>query len=187
MAESHAFISADTISLDSRAARKYRWCLYIYVLSMNFRVPGPLTACTTDIVLMFEGGCKYSRCKRRPVTRSIACNQPTYLSTWNHVRFLISHFRLLYYIPTTHERIIFHTNKPSLLTQNPSWRMRKPCLYRDAPNTTSCNLSHQSIRMIHYEQTENLIYPSVKIKRHIHNKLLAPYNGITDLSHTRFG
>ena len=79
MVESHAFISADTISFDSRAACKYRWCLYIYVLSVNLRVPGSLTACTTDIVLMSEGGCKYSRCKRRPVIRSTACNQPTYL------------------------------------------------------------------------------------------------------------
>ena len=50
MVESHAFISADTISLDSRAARKYRRCLYTYVLSVNLRVPGPLTACTADIV-----------------------------------------------------------------------------------------------------------------------------------------
>ena len=58
MVESHAFISADTISFDSRAARKYRWCLYIYMLSGNLRVPGPLTACTTDIVLMSEEGCK---------------------------------------------------------------------------------------------------------------------------------
>ena len=55
MVESHAFISADTIS---RAARKYRWCLYIYMLSVNLQVPGALTACTTDIVLMSEGGCK---------------------------------------------------------------------------------------------------------------------------------
>ena len=60
MVESHAFISTDTISLDSRAARKYRWCLYICVLSVNLRVPGPLTACTTDIGLMSEGGCKLS-------------------------------------------------------------------------------------------------------------------------------
>ena len=58
MVESHAFILADTISLDSRAARKYRWCLYIYVLPVNLRVPGPLTASTTDIGLMSEGGCK---------------------------------------------------------------------------------------------------------------------------------
>ena len=65
--------------------------------------------------------------------------------------------------------------------------MRKPCLYRDAPNPTSCYLSHQNIRVIHSEQIENLIYPSVKIKRHIHTKLLAPNNGITDLSYTRFG
>ena len=57
MVEPHAFIFADTISLDSRAARKYRWCLYTYLLSVNLRVPGPLTACTTDIVLMSEGGC----------------------------------------------------------------------------------------------------------------------------------
>ena len=87
MVESHAFISVDTISLDSRAARKYKWCLFIYVLSVNLRVPGPLTACTTDIVLMSEGCCKYSRCKRRPVIRSTACNQPAYLSTSNHLRF----------------------------------------------------------------------------------------------------
>ena len=45
----------------------------------------------------------------------------------------------------------------------------------------------KNIRVIHSEQTENLIYPSVKIKRHIHNKSLAPNNGITDLSYTRFG
>ena len=50
MVESHAFISADTISLDSRAAHKYRWYLYIYVLSVNLRVPGPLTACTIDTI-----------------------------------------------------------------------------------------------------------------------------------------
>ena len=61
MVDSHIFIFADIISLDSRAAReyrKYRWCLYIYVLSVNLRVPGPLTACSTDIGLMSEGGCK---------------------------------------------------------------------------------------------------------------------------------
>ena len=58
MVESHAFILADTISLDWRAARKYMWCLYIYVLPVNLRVPGPLTASTTDIGLMSEGGCK---------------------------------------------------------------------------------------------------------------------------------
>ena len=58
MVESHAFISTDTISLDSRAAPKYRWCVYIYVLSVNLRVPGPLTACTNDSMLMSEGGCK---------------------------------------------------------------------------------------------------------------------------------
>ena len=40
MVESYALIFADTISLDSR----YRWCQYIYVLSVNLRVPGPLTA-----------------------------------------------------------------------------------------------------------------------------------------------
>ena len=58
MVESYTFNFADTISLDSRAARKYRWCLYIYVLSVNLHVPGPLTACTTDIGLMSEGGFK---------------------------------------------------------------------------------------------------------------------------------
>ena len=51
-------IFADTISPDSRAARKSRWCLYINALSVNLRVPGPHTACTTDIELMSEGGCK---------------------------------------------------------------------------------------------------------------------------------
>ena len=60
MVESHAFIFADTISLDSRAARKYRWCLYIYVLSVNLRVFNPLMACTTDIGFVSGGGCKYS-------------------------------------------------------------------------------------------------------------------------------
>ena len=58
MVQSHAFIFADTISLDSRAARKYVWCLYIYVLSVNLRAPGTFTACTTDIGLMSEGGCQ---------------------------------------------------------------------------------------------------------------------------------
>ena len=58
MVESRAFIFADTVALDSRAARKYGWWLYIYVLSVNLRVPGPLTACTTGIWLMSEGGCK---------------------------------------------------------------------------------------------------------------------------------
>ena len=58
MVESHAFIFAVTISLDSRAAREYMWCLYIYMLSVNLRVPGPLTACTIDIGLVSEGGCK---------------------------------------------------------------------------------------------------------------------------------
>ena len=57
----------------------------------------------------------------------------------------------------------------------------------DTPNLTSCNLSHQNIRVIHSEQTENLIYPSVKIKRYIHTKLSAPNNSINDLSYTRFG
>ena len=60
MVESRTFIFADTISLDARAARKYRWCLYIYVLSVNLRVPGPLTACTTDIGFVSVGGCKSS-------------------------------------------------------------------------------------------------------------------------------
>ena len=41
--------------------------------------------------------------------------------------------------------------------------------------------------MIHSEQTENLTYTRVKIKRHIHTKSLAPNNGIIDLSYTRFG
>ena len=50
MLESHALIFADTKSLDSRAARKSMWYLYIYVLPMNSRVP--------DIGLMSEGGCK---------------------------------------------------------------------------------------------------------------------------------
>ena len=40
--ESHVFMFTDTISLDSRAARKYRWCLYIYVLYVNLGVPGKL-------------------------------------------------------------------------------------------------------------------------------------------------
>ena len=43
MVDSHAFSFADTISLDSRAARKYRWCLYIYVLSGNYMNPGYFT------------------------------------------------------------------------------------------------------------------------------------------------
>ena len=58
MVESHAFIFADTMSLDSRAVRKNRWCLYIYVLSVDLGVPGPSTVCTTNIGLMSEGGCK---------------------------------------------------------------------------------------------------------------------------------
>ena len=58
------------------------------------------TACTTDIVLMSEGGCKYSRCKRGPVIRSTACNQPTYLSRSNHVRFFNITFSF----------VILHTN-----------------------------------------------------------------------------
>ena len=41
--------------------------------------------------------------------------------------------------------------------------------------------------MIHSEQTENLTYTRVKIRRHIHTKSLAPNNGIIDLSYTRFG
>ena len=102
MVESHTFIFADTISLDSRAARKYRWCLYIYVLSVNLRVPGPFTACTTDIVLMSEGGCKYSRCKRRPVIRSTACNQPTYLSTSNHEIFFWYYIFVCYILYQQH-------------------------------------------------------------------------------------
>ena len=113
MVESHAFIhfiSADTISLDSRATRKYRWSLYINVLSVNLRVPGPLTACTTDIVLMSEGGCKYSCCKQRPVIRSTACNQPTYLSTSNHVRFFNITFSF----------VILHTN--NTLKNNVSYK-----------------------------------------------------------------
>ena len=66
--------------------------------------------------------------------------------------------------------------------------MRKALLIdKDAPNPTFCNLSHQNIRVIHSEQTENLIYPSVKNKRYIHTNLFAPNNGITDLSYTRFG
>ena len=60
MVESHAFIFADIISLDSQAARKCRWRLYIYVLSVNLRVFDPLTACTTDIAFVSGGGWKYS-------------------------------------------------------------------------------------------------------------------------------
>ena len=98
MVESRAFIFADTISLDARAARKYRWCLYIYVLSVNLRVPGPLTACTTDIGFVSVGGCKSS-------LQADTCDQehrvqPAYISTSNHVR--------IFYI--TFSFVILYTN-----------------------------------------------------------------------------
>ena len=47
MVESYAFIFAGTISLNPREAR-----------AENLQVPGPHTACTTDIGLMSEGGYK---------------------------------------------------------------------------------------------------------------------------------
>ena len=98
------------------------------------------------------------------------------------------HILICYIVYRQHmKKIIFHTNKPSLLKTIRSDACAKPCLYRDAPNPTSCNKSHQNIRLIHSEQTENLIYPSLKIKRPSHTKLLAPNNSITDLSYTRFG
>ena len=42
-------------------------------------------------------------------------------------------------------------------------------------------------QVIHSEQTENFIYPSLKIKQPIRTKLLAPNNSITELSYTKFG
>ena len=117
MVESHAFIFAGTISLDARAARKYRWCLYIYVLSVNLRVPGPLTACTTDIGFVSVGGCKSSL--QADIYDQEHRVQPANINIKSRKNIFISLFSLLYYIPTTHKRIIFHTKKPSLLIQNP--------------------------------------------------------------------
>ena len=99
MVESHAFIFADTISLDARAARKYRWCLYItycpwiygYLVPLR-HAPLTLGLCLWEVVSR--------RCKRIPVIRSTAHNQPTYLSTSNHVRiFDITFSFVILYIP----------------------------------------------------------------------------------------
>ena len=44
------------------------------------------------------------------------------------------------------------------------------------------NISHQNIRRVHSEHTQNFIYPSLKCKWQIHTKLLAP-NDLISLSY----
>ena len=57
--------------------------------------------------------------------------------------------------------------------------MRKSPAYIETPQILlppAVNISHQNIRLVHSEHTQNFIYPSFKYKHPIHTKLLAPHD-----------
>ena len=63
--------------------------------------------------------------------------------------------------------------------------MRRSPAYIETPQIRlppAVNISHQNIRGVHYEHTQNFIYPSLKCKWPIHTKLLAP-NDLISLSY----
>ena len=63
--------------------------------------------------------------------------------------------------------------------------MRRSPAYIETPQIRlppAVNISHQNIRRVHSEHTQNFIYPSLKCKWQIHTKLLAP-NDLTSLSY----
>ena len=64
-----------------------------------------------------------------------------------------------------------------VIKKNPQWRMRRSPAYIETPKIRlppAVNISHQNIRRVHSEHTQNFIYPSLKCKWPIHTKLLAP-------------
>ena len=63
--------------------------------------------------------------------------------------------------------------------------MRRSPAYIETPQIRlppAVNISHQNIRRVHSEHTQNFIYPSLKCKWQIHTKLLAP-NDLISLSY----
>ena len=63
--------------------------------------------------------------------------------------------------------------------------MRRSPAYIETPQIRlplAMNISHQNIRGVHSEHTQNFIYPSLKCKWPIHTKLLAP-NDLISLSY----
>ena len=55
--------------------------------------------------------------------------------------------------------------------------MRRSPAYIETPQIRlppAVNISHQNIRVVHSEHTQNFIYPSLKCEWPIHTKLLAP-------------
>ena len=69
--------------------------------------------------------------------------------------------------------------------KNPQWRMRRSPAYIETPQIrlpSAVNISHQNIRGVLSEHTQNFIYPSLKCKWPIHTKLLAP-NDLISLSY----
>ena len=63
--------------------------------------------------------------------------------------------------------------------------MRRSPAYIETPQIRlppAVNISHQNIRAVHSEHTQNFIYPSLKCKWPIHTKLLAP-NDLISLSY----
>ena len=63
--------------------------------------------------------------------------------------------------------------------------MRRSPAYIETPQIRlppAVNISHQNIRGVHSEHTQNFIYPSLKCKWPIHTKLLAP-NDLMSLSY----
>ena len=72
-----------------------------------------------------------------------------------------------------------------VIKKNPQWRMRRSPDYIETPQIRlppAVNISHQNIRGVHSEHTQNFIYPSLKCKWPIHTKLLAP-NDLIPLSY----
>ena len=63
--------------------------------------------------------------------------------------------------------------------------MRRSPAYIETPQIRlppAVNISHQNIRRVHSEHTQNFIYPGLKCKWQIHTKLLAP-NDLISLSY----
>ena len=66
--------------------------------------------------------------------------------------------------------------------------MRRSPAYIETPKIRlppAVNISHQNIRRVHSEHTQNFIYPSLKCKWPIHTKLLAPNDLILLLYRTQ--
>ena len=114
--------------------------------------------------------------------------KPICLST-NRTRkhqILILYIFVCYVIRRQHiNDYFFYINMPLLLKKNPQWRMRRSPAYIETPQIRlppAVNISHQNIRGVHSEHTQNFIYPSLKCKWPIHTKLLAP-NDLISLSY----